>query len=95
MRILDRVQPSDPRPFADAHRARQSRAVSVERDDQRPVEAAGVEGPRGVGLVMLDSLQLVEQAQVAQMGLELLLPALVIARRLPGPVARALLGEIA
>ena len=48
-----------------------------------------------MGLVMLDSLQLVEQAQVAQMGLELLLPALVIARRLPGPVARALLGEIA
>ena len=45
--------------------------------------------------VLAEAKRDVEQAQVAQMGLELLLPALVIARRLPGPVARALLGEIA
>ena len=95
VRILEAVDALDLAVAADADAAGQARAVAVERDDQRLVEAARVVRVGRVAQVVLDALQLAAEADLGEAGLELLLPLEVKLRRVAAPLLGAALGDVA
>src|ERR1041385_3861335 len=94
MRIFEAVNAPDVAAFRDAHRARESRSVSVKRDDQRALESARVEGGRGVRHVVLVALELRQETEFRQSAFEILLPGLVIGLGFVPPLARSLFSQV-
>src|SRR5215203_3845226 len=95
MRIFESVYPLN---FSIAPRtdaSSQAGSIAVQRDDQRLVEAAVVVRIRGVAQMMLNTLQLAAQADLAQTRFKLLVPLLVELRRFFAPLLRSTLGHVA
>ena len=94
VRELYGMHPVDLPVLPDADRPRQSRAVAVERDDQRFVEAARVESVRRVGEVVLHPFQLRSQPELVERPLELLVPLPVERRRRLSPLLGGTLRDV-